>query len=181
MRSDTRCPGCGARNAPEARVCEWCGRAFLLRDQPRPSRWLWTLAAALCALVAAVVAGLALLSASGLVLRGAAPTATPTAAPTPTEEPLATTAVGSDQEPEPTPQPAEYVRVVNTLGQGISIRREPSTAAPRVAARAENTRLRIVGPDETADGRVWRQVEDAQGNRGWVPADFLAPAAPPAS
>jgi SH3-like domain-containing protein len=48
-----------------------------------------------------------------------------------------------------------------------------------VAARAENTVLQIVGPDAMGDGRVWRQVQDAQGNRGWVPADFLVAAAPP--
>jgi hypothetical protein len=71
------------------------------------------------------------------------------------------------------------VRVANTGGQGVILRREPSTSAPRVAARAENTLLQIVGPDETADGRVWRQVQDSQGNRGWVPAAFLAPASPP--
>jgi hypothetical protein len=81
--------------------------------------------------------------------------------------------------PEPGPPPEEYVRVVNTAGQGLTLRREPSVNAARLAARAENTILRVVGPDETAEGRVWRQVEDSQGVRGWAPADFLQPTNPP--
>jgi len=72
------------------------------------------------------------------------------------------------------------VRVANTGGQGIILRREPSTTAPRVAARAENAVLRVTGPDTTVDGRTWRQVEDAQGNRGWTPAEFLVPTSGPA-
>jgi hypothetical protein len=81
--------------------------------------------------------------------------------------------------PEPTAEAVEWVRVANTAGQGVILRREPSVSAARVAARAENTLLRIIGPDQTVDGRVWRQVEDSQGNRGWSPAEFLVPAPPP--
>ena len=81
--------------------------------------------------------------------------------------------------PEPGPPPEEYVRVANTAGQGLTLRREPSVSAARLAARAENTILRVVGPDETVDGRVWRQVEDSQGVRGWAPAEFLEPASAP--
>jgi hypothetical protein len=69
--------------------------------------------------------------------------------------------------------------VANTAGQGLTLRREPSVTAPRVAARAENTVLRVVGPDETVDGRVWKPVEDSQGLRGWAPAEFLEPANAP--
>jgi hypothetical protein len=77
--------------------------------------------------------------------------------------------------------PPEYVRVGNTGGQGVVLRREPSTAAARVVARAENALLRITGPDQTVEGRTWRQVEDTQGNHGWTPAEFLVPAPAPGS
>jgi hypothetical protein len=109
-----------------------------------------------------------------------APQATPTTAPqlgTPlprTESPTPSPV------PEPGPPAEEYVRVVNTAGQGLTLRREPSISAARVAARAENTILRVVGPDEIVEGRVWKQVEDRQGVRGWAPAEFLEPTSPPA-
>ena len=179
MRSDTQCPGCGARNAPEARVCEWCGRAFLLRDQRRGDRPIWTLGAVAGALLAGLVAAAALLGAPALLARfdsSGSPSTTP-ALPTAEPAPATPTAVLA----EPSPEPLEYVRVANTAGQGVILRREPSTSAGRVAARAETAVLQIVGPDQAAEGRVWRQVQDAQGNRGWVPADFLVPAPPPGS
>jgi hypothetical protein len=179
LQAGTSCPGCGARNASAARACEWCGRAFLLRDQRRYRRLLWRLGALACALTAA---GLAAMVALGP--RGGLPSP-PSPAPTtiqPAAEPVADTPSLPPDEPpaEPEPSPTvEYVRVANTGGQGIVLRREPTTSAPRVAARAENSLFRIVGADRTVDGRVWREVEDMQGNRGWTPAEFLVPATPP--
>jgi hypothetical protein len=181
VRSDTLCPGCGARNAPEARVCDWCGRPFLLRDQRRHGRFLWVVGTLICLLAVGGLTAMALLrGAPGpwpLLRQGATPL--PTVAPAPAVELTAPAPAGPDAPPEPTAEVAEYVQVVNTGGQGIILRREPSTAAPRVVARAEHSILRVVGPDEVVEGRVWRQVEDAQGNRGWTLAEFLAPVAPP--
>jgi hypothetical protein len=105
---------------------------------------------------------------------------------TPTSVPLQGTPVlGAESPtplpaPEPGPPPEEYVRVVNTGGQGLTLRREPSVNAARVAARAENTIFRVAGPDETVEGRVWKQVEDRQGVRGWAPTEFLEPTSAPA-
>jgi hypothetical protein len=79
----------------------------------------------------------------------------------------------------PTPEAPQFVRVANTGGQGVILRREPTTAAPRVAVRAENTVLKVSGPEELVEGRTWRPVEDAQGNQGWTPAEFLLPAPAP--
>jgi hypothetical protein len=160
-------------------VCEWCGRAFLLRDQPRRGRWLWWLVAALAVIVAAAIASLALMSILGSP-RGTGDATLPALAPSPpSSPPTSVPSQGAEPAAEPTAQPVEYVRVTNTAGQGVILRREPSTGAARVAARAENAVLQIVGPDQAADGRVWRNVQDAQGNRGWVPADFLAAAPAP--
>jgi Bacterial SH3 domain len=160
-------------------VCEWCGRAFLLRDQPRPGRWRWAAVAALCALAAVLIAGVALLNALGLWQRAGSSSPGLAAPSVPSPEPTPATAVPFEEPVEPTPQATQYVRVGNTAGQGVILRREPSTSAARVGVRGENSVLQIVGPDETVDGRVWRQVQDAQGNRGWVPAEFLLPAPPP--
>ncbi len=179
MRADTQCPGCGARNAPEARVCEWCGRAFLLRDQRQQGRRAWVLGAVLGALAAMLLAGAALLNAPSLLARFSSAAPSPTATALPTAGPALPLADPTEAPPEASPEPVEYVRVGNTAGQGVVLRREPSTSAARVAARAESTLLRIIGPDQVAEGRVWRPVEDAQGNRGWVPADFLVAAPPP--
>jgi hypothetical protein len=130
-----------------------------------------------CALGVLAAAVFALLNAP----RGPAPS-TIAASPTPPllgATPGGAPTVTATAPAEPTAEPVEYVRVTNTDGQGIIIRREPSVTAPRLAARAENTVLRVVGPDATVNGRVWRQVEDSQGNRGWTPADFLVAAPPP--
>jgi hypothetical protein len=75
-----------------------------------------------------------------------------------------------------TPASAITVRlakVANTGGQGLNLRREPATSALAVAAVAENANLRLLGPEQRAEGRLWKQVEDSRGNQGWVPADFL--------
>jgi predicted nucleic acid-binding Zn ribbon protein len=179
LRSDTACPGCGARNAPDSRVCEWCGRPFLLRDQRRPQRALWVLVALISILAVAALAAIALFSMPSIPSRGTvqAPVSSPSAEPI--DEPPTAVPPSPVPQPEPTSEPIEYVRVANTGGLGIVLRREPNTTAARVVARAENAVLRVVGPDQLVSGRVWRQVEDAQGNRGWTPAEFLSPAAPP--
>jgi hypothetical protein len=108
---------------------------------------------------------------------GARPTSVAPAPPTVLVVPTAATDAPV-AENEEAALPAEFVRVANTGGLGISLRREPRLDAPRVTARPENTVLRVVGPDTVADGRVWREVQDAQGNRGWAPADFLVPVPP---
>lgn len=177
MRSETRCPGCGARLLPDARVCDWCGRPVLLRDRRHRVRALWTVGAVACVLGALAAAVFALLnSPRGFPLT---PQATPTSLPQLGTPLLRAESPTPSPTPEPSPPPEEYVRVANTAGQGLTLRREPSISAARLAARAENTILHVVGPDETIDGRVWRQVEDSQGLRGWAPAEFLAPANAP--
>jgi hypothetical protein len=177
VRSETRCPGCGARLQPDARVCDWCGRPVLLRDRRQPVRVLWTVGAIICVLGALAAAVFALLNSPRTF--APAPEPSPTSVPQ-LGTPLPRAGVPTPAPaPEPEPPPEEYVRVANTAGQGLTLRREPSVSAARVAARAENTVLRVVGPDETVDGRVWKQVEDSQGLRGWAPAEFLQPASAP--
>jgi uncharacterized protein YgiM (DUF1202 family) len=73
-----------------------------------------------------------------------------------------------------TPPAVRNARIVNTGGLGLNIRREPAGTAAAVAAVAEGTTVRVIGPEQQGpDGRAWVQVEDARGNQGWVLADFL--------
>lgn len=66
--------------------------------------------------------------------------------------------------------------VVNTDGEGLRMRSEPSTAASEVAVLPEGARITEIGPGRNADGRDWVNVQDESGNKGWVAAEFTAPA-----
>lgn len=88
------------------------------------------------------------------------PTASPTASPAPTFAPVP-------------------LMIGNTDGDGVYIRRSPETAE-RVKAWADRTPMIVVGPDREVAGRIWKPVVDPDGNQGWVPTDYLVPAAPSA-
>jgi hypothetical protein len=101
----------------------------------------------------------------------AVPTATTEATATP--EPATPT-----PEPEATPtsapviqQPDHYV-VGNTGGVGVWLRRTPRMN-DYLITWPDNTRMQTIGPDVEAEGRVWRNVMDPRGNRGFVPAEWL--------
>ncbi|HLI29330.1 MAG TPA: SH3 domain-containing protein [Chloroflexota bacterium] len=181
MTNDTPCVGCGGRNPPEVAECLWCGRPrHAVVQAPGGPRWIGLAAVLVAMLGAGLVVAWGVL-ASQLLTAGATPaTRLPTPAPTsapPSPSPPATELPAA--EAAPPPPPVEFVRVANTGGLGISLRREPRADAPRVTARPENTVLQVVGPETVSEGRVWREVQDAQGNRGWAPADFLVPVPPP--
>ncbi len=87
--------------------------------------------------------------------------ATATGVPAAAASPAAT---GSSQ--------ALYLTVVNTDGQGVYLRQE-APAGERLKLWPEGTSMRAIGGDRTVDGRLWRQVEDPDGNRGWMPGEYL--------
>ena len=68
---------------------------------------------------------------------------------------------------------AERVRVVNTGGQGASMRGRPSSSATRIKVLIHGTGLDVVGADQQAEGRGWRNVRDSMGATGWIAAEFL--------
>jgi hypothetical protein len=77
----------------------------------------------------------------------------------------------------PAPPAAPVVRrarVVNTGGEGALVRREPSVNAPSAGLVREEGIVTLLGPEETVQAQVWRQVDDGQGNQGWIRADYLA-------
>ena len=193
------CEGCGGRNQPAAETCDWCARPFSEHRRWIRIRW-WQLAAALVlASVVAAVVGVAALSTGQLDLRlpwtaasgptGAvaatppAPTpATATAkpagfAPTVTRPPAPTATAPAAAPPPPptaTPAPPRYVRVGNTNGLGVNLRKDPGPQGQPLIAVSDNTLLRLVGPEETVQARVWRLCEhQGRGVQGWAPADFL--------
>jgi hypothetical protein len=63
--------------------------------------------------------------------------------------------------------------VGGTGGTGVYLRESPDTDE-RIRAWPDGTVLRVIGPDETVNGAVWRNVEDPAGNRGWVPAQYTS-------
>ena len=66
--------------------------------------------------------------------------------------------------------------VANTDGEGVRMRSEPSTSAAEVVVLPEGARITEIGPGRNAEGRDWLNVQDENGNKGWVAAEFTAPA-----
>jgi hypothetical protein len=184
-RRDTiLCPGCGGRNEPNARECEWCGRLFVAERRSIDARWLAPVAIGGILVVMLSIVAFALVGSQG-------------GRPAPTVPPTPIVAEGEEEAPEPAVVPppppvvalpptntaaptetetrVEYVRIFNTGGIGAFIRREARSNAPGIVAYRDGIVLRIVGADVSAEGRVWRNVEDRQGNRGWTPREFLEP------
>jgi hypothetical protein len=64
---------------------------------------------------------------------------------------------------------------VNTEGQGANMRRSASVSAQRVKLLPEGTIVELLGGEVRGDGRVWREVRDADGSSGYVLTEFLLP------
>jgi hypothetical protein len=95
--------------------------------------------------------------------------------PVPTGAPVVASSVqAAEVSAASQPSTAIAVRVANTDGVGAFLRRTPNLN-DRLRAWPDNTLLRIVGPDTTAEGIEWKQVEDPAGNRGWIPAQYTKP------
>lgn len=108
----------------------------------------------------------------------APPTVTPTEIPpTPTSPPATPTATevpptATPTQPPPTPTVAATWIVGNTGGDGVFIRRTPDMD-DKIKAWPDGTEMVVVGSDVTEDDRIWRNVQDPDGNVGYVPADYL--------
>ena len=77
--------------------------------------------------------------------------------------------------PTPTLPPGaiRLVRVANTEGQGANLRAEPSAASRRVKVVRDGSELELIGPDRQAEGRTWRNVQDDDGQAGWILSELL--------
>lgn len=141
-------------------------------------RGIWSYLVAICLLIVLALAASSnpgLTSKATSILAAALPTIQPAKTTTATT-PTATGKTGA------TPTPAAQVLIVaNTDGDGVAVRKTPGSTE-RLSAWLEGTRMLVVGPDQQAGGRLWRNVRDPNGVVGWVPSEYLAapaPATPP--
>lgn len=107
---------------------------------------------------------------------GASPTATPSAAkPSPTPQRTPTQLPSPQASPTATEGQGTRVVIGNTGGVGAWVRRSPSIN-DYLIAWTDGTALEVTGPDVQNEGRTWKQVRDPQGNRGYIPAEWVVPA-----
>ena len=71
--------------------------------------------------------------------------------------------------------------VVNTEGIGVFLRRSPVLGERLDQGIPEGSQVTVVSEETVVDGSAWRQVEDASGGRGWVPAQYIRLLGPPPS
>ncbi len=165
------------------------------QDGREPIPWLWL---GLGILVTIIGLGLAVALANALLVREplaaappeptvirltAPPSPIPTATsfrPTPTPIPTLTPAPTRDLSSPPAEVTVGYyARVVNTGGNGVTVRGGPSTSNVRLLTAAEGRVMLIIsGPVEGGEF-LWWEVRLDDGTEGWVANDFLAPAPAP--
>ena len=99
-----------------------------------------------------------------------APTVPPTTAPQPTQPESSPTAASTGT--------IEIGGTVVTNDADVNLRAEPSTAGDPITTLAQGTSLTVIGGPQEAEGYTWWNVEDGNGNTGWVVQDFIDPSAP---
>lgn len=74
----------------------------------------------------------------------------------------------------PTPPGQDTLRVGNTDGQGVYIRRTPRLD-DRIRPWRDGTPMVVLGPPQTANGLTWLRVRAPDGVEGYIPAQYLVP------
>ena len=201
MQPTRECPFCGEPQEPGERVCSKCGNRYPFEDDdettvvervvpPAPPRrarrapWYRTIPVLAAVLLGAVALGYGLFRFGMSYLEGGRPD--PASAPPPI---VAASPVPASPSPaalgspvvigpaaSPSPVAIGRARVANTDGQGANMRQRPTTTAPVVRSIPDGTVVEIIGADQQAEGRTWRNVRDpAEGASGWIAAEFLGP------
>jgi hypothetical protein len=99
-------------------------------------------------------------------------TAVPTTSPVPVQTAVQPTPIApATADLAVSPTAPGTLKVTNTGGQGLMMRREPG-GAPLVTL-PEGAIVSPLGEEQEAAGRAWRQVQDGTGREGWVAAEFL--------
>ena len=65
------------------------------------------------------------------------------------------------------------LRVSGTGGDGLSLRITPSATALRIKTMPEGASVEALGPEQSAEGRAWKQVKDTSGATGWAASQYL--------
>ncbi|MFN8522512.1 MAG: SH3 domain-containing protein [Chloroflexota bacterium] len=173
------------RSRPQAQPIG--GPRFAAGARPN-NQWLGIGLAAAAAVLLTAILVFIILWVANAGSRSAAATATPARA-------AATPAIPSAAEILATPAPApvttilpvgpaspgstgigglsDRLQIANTDGQGVNLRREPSTTAERIKVVPERDLVDVIGPDREVDGRRWKNVRTLDGDTGWIPAAFL--------
>jgi hypothetical protein len=204
MATRRECPYCGAAQDAAERFCAKCGNEYPFDDREdafdtsegptatRVARRSGSSSYRVLAILAAALVGVVALG-YGLFRLGVAYFETgrpdpgqdpgPILAASPTRPSASPVSVASPPvviQPSPSPAPpgagGARVRVAKTDGQGANMRERPSTSAPVVKVLPDGSVLDVVGPDQQAEGRAWRNVRDPDGASGWVAAELLEPA-----
>jgi hypothetical protein len=198
MSSRRDCPFCGEALDPGERFCARCGNQYPFDDEgmdrdpvaptrarmarPVASPWYRTVPFLLGVVLLVVLLGYGLFRFGVTYLEARRPDPASDPAPVVTasaNQPAASPATAaSPGSVLINPSPAATgprVRVANTGGQGANLRQSPSTTAPVVKSLADGASLEVVGADQEAEGRTWRNVRDSAGATGWMAAELLQP------
>ncbi len=99
--------------------------------------------------------------------------ATPTVVPTPvpTAGPVPPTPSPTVAQTD-TPATGAVLRVGNTDGTGVFLRRTPQMN-DTVRAWVDNSPMVVVGPTVTGDGHSWQHVRAPDGTEGYIPVEYL--------
>jgi SH3-like domain-containing protein len=62
--------------------------------------------------------------------------------------------------------------VAGTEGDGINLRITPPDGWV-IQVWQEGTTVKYLGEDQPIDGRIWKRVEDPDGNVGWIADEYL--------
>ncbi|HEX3246932.1 MAG TPA: SH3 domain-containing protein [Chloroflexota bacterium] len=71
-------------------------------------------------------------------------------------------------------QPETKARVTGTAGDGLILRAEASRDSEMLGLEPEGSVVSVIGTAQTAGGRSWLPVRDAQGRVGWLASEYLA-------
>lgn len=105
----------------------------------------------------------------------AQPSATPQPAPTRTAvavRPASSPTAVPAATPGPTAQSQATLRVGNTDGQGVFLRRTPRMD-DKIRVWRDNTPMVVIGPAVDADGHSWQHVRAPDGTEGYIPSEWL--------
>jgi uncharacterized protein YgiM (DUF1202 family) len=105
------------------------------------------------------------------------PTATPARLTTPTPGP---TPPAPEEAPPPDGGPpaeptaeSEQVEVYDAGSAGANLRREPGPRGFVIKSVPDGSRWTIIGPDQTVDGKPWRNVQGEDGASGWLAGEVV--------
>jgi hypothetical protein len=62
--------------------------------------------------------------------------------------------------------------VGNTDGEGAYIRKTPNFD-DKIKAWPDGTEVTVVADDREEEGTLWKNVDDPDGNVGWIPSKYL--------